>query len=69
MRSKSSFNKCNDLDLNEIKSNQWQDKETKFFLNVSASALSSLLVGGDRRVFFVCFCFGFVLFCFFQFWP
>ena len=28
MRSKSSFNKCNDLDLNEIKSNQWQDKET-----------------------------------------
>ena len=27
MRSKRSFNKCNDLDLNEIKSNQWQDKE------------------------------------------
>ena len=28
MRSKRSFNKCSDLDLNEIKSNQWQDKET-----------------------------------------
>ena len=28
MRSKRSFNQCNDLDLNEIKSNQWQDKET-----------------------------------------
>ena len=28
MRLKSSFNKCNDLDLNEIKSDQWQDKET-----------------------------------------
>ena len=28
MRSKTSFNKCNDLDLNEIKSNQWQDKDT-----------------------------------------
>ena len=28
MRSKSYFNKCNDLDPNEIKSNQWQDKDT-----------------------------------------
>ena len=46
MRSKSSFNKCDDLDLNEIKSNQWQDKETDS-LSDKEIVLTAELFSGD----------------------
>ena len=56
MRSKSSFNKYNDLDLNEIKSNQWQDKETDSLtveIRVHLSGLSSFPnVLGEKSVYF-----------------